>query len=106
MINETITLINETGGYSTATYNTGCYTDLQAMALRCTQFKVQVLQTFHARFLTGYIILVILLFIRIYLTNKQSHFLEHNMIGRYLDGLLDLAIIFLSIGILYLILFI
>lgn len=88
------------------TYNTGCIRETELMAKFCTDFKVQVFQIYQERFIIGFIILVILIFLRLYLTRAEPSITKNEFYLKHIDGRIDLAIMFLSIMLLWLLLFI
>lgn len=88
-----------------STYNTGCITELQMMSEKCTTFKVEVMNTYASRFRTGFIILIILIFLRIIITNLMLKYEDKawtkHPITLFMDDKIDVALIILSICLIF-----
>lgn len=62
------TPLNQTANiYDTATYNSGCITEINKILDECTKFKADVLSTMSNRFKIAVIILIVLILVRFFL---------------------------------------
>jgi len=92
--------------YNGSTYNTGCVEELNKALARCTTFKIEVSQIYGERLGITLIILILLIFFRIYINNVQPKFSQTEFFKKHIDHRIDLILIVLSICILYIFYFI
>lgn len=64
------------------TYNTGCAMDLNKLAAKCTDFKLQVFDTFKNNFLVSYVIMVILIIFRMYMYYSEPKWIDNEWRSR------------------------
>jgi hypothetical protein len=89
------------GLYDLSTYNTGCLAELQKVADACSKFRVDVLQIYNTRMIYALIIVFLLIMFQIYIYRAEPEFSKTEFWQKYITRKIDLTIIFLMTGILY-----
>ena len=92
--------------YEHFTANTGCLDEMQKVASACSKFKVDVLQIYNTRMIWALVIVFVLIMFQIYIYRAEPEFSKTEFWQKYITRKIDLTIIFLMIGILYIMIFI
>lgn len=93
-----------TGRDNASFYNPSCIDELQKMATKCTDFKAQVINTVHQRFLIGMIVTFILFAFIIYVKYDKPKFSQTEFYKKHIEYRIDfftLMIFIITISLLF-----
>lgn len=80
-----------------STFNPACLSDINKIISRCTDFKINVLQTMNLKFLISVIVLCVLVLYQIQNKYRPFKFQESEFYKKYIDYRVDLVISILLI---------